>query len=96
MCTIRLYDIMLNRNYPDSGDVLYNQMVDNIASSDKVVLDLDGVVALPTMFLNVSIGRFMDMYGVEVLKQKVSFARVSASQIERLKNYISIYSSGKA
>ena len=85
---------MLNRSYPDSGDVLYNQMVDNIASSDKVVLDLDGVVALPTMFLNVSIGKFMDTYGVDILKQKVSFARVSASQIERLKNYITIYSRG--
>lgn len=92
MCTIRLYDIMQNRSYPESGNVLYDQMVENISSSEKVVLDLDGVVALPTMFLNVSIGKFLDTYGVDELKQKVSFARVTASQAERLKNYINIYS----
>ena len=83
---------MQNRSYPESGNVLYDQMVENISSSEKVVLDLDGVVALPTMFLNVSIGKFLDTYGVDELKQKVSFARVTASQAERLKNYINIYS----
>lgn len=88
MCTIRLQDIMQGHDYPDSGALLFDKMMELENVCDKVVLDLDGVISLPSIFLNVSVGKYIMQFGVDALKEKYSFAHISVSQIERLKKYI--------
>ena len=87
MCTINLQDIMQNKNYPDSGDILF-QFMKQHKDADKIVINLNGVISLPSIFLNVSIGRFIDEFGVDLLRKKVAFAQISTSQAERIKDYI--------
>lgn len=52
---------------------------------------MEGVSSLPSMFLNVSIGKFIDKFGFETLKKKISFAKITKLQAERLTDYISRY-----
>ncbi len=52
---------------------------------------MTGVAILPSMFLNMSIGKFIDNYGVDVLKAKISFHKISVSQANRIKDYVQKY-----
>lgn len=69
MCTIKVNTLLQNKTYPEAGSNLYCLFEKNISDS-KIVLDLKGVSSLPSLFLNVSIGKFIENYGVETLKQK--------------------------
>ncbi|MCQ2171279.1 MAG: STAS-like domain-containing protein [Bacteroidales bacterium] len=93
MYTIKLCDIVQGRSYPDAGRILYEKMVDVNNIPDKIILDMDGIATLPTIFLNVSIGQYIDSFGVERLKSRLSFSRISASQAERITNYILVLTS---
>ena len=52
---------------------------------------MTGVAILPSMFLNMYIGKFIDNYGVDVLKAKISFHKISVSQANRIKDYVQKY-----
>ena len=56
---IKLAQIMKDRTYPESGSVLYDSIAPLLTRDEKVALDLDGVIALPSMFLNASIGSIL-------------------------------------
>ncbi len=88
MCIINLSTIMSNKSYPEAGQDLYYMIESKIDNEDRIVIDLDGVVSLPSMFLNVSIGKFIQEYGVDLLREKISFSRISATQAERIREYI--------
>ena len=91
MCTISLKEMMTNRTYPEAGAALYAEFCLYKDSVDKIVVDLDGVETLPSMFLNTSIGTYIDNFGKESLKEKISFAKITRSQAERLKDYLARY-----
>lgn len=86
---------MENRTYPQAGEVLFEKIEQLMPNEDKIVIDLQGGVSMPSMFLNVSIGRFIDKYGVDLLRQKISFANITVTQGERLKEYIKNYTPKK-
>lgn len=88
MCTIKLYDVMTGKDFPDAGNSLYDLIKDNLSSCNKVVIDLEGISSLPSMFLNVSIGRFIDEFGLDDLRNKISFTKITRSQAERITEYI--------
>ena len=88
MCIINLKDIMANQSLPDAGNRLFDVMMSKLNAGENVILDLDGVPSLPSIFLNTSIGKFIEEKGVDQLKQKVSFAHISRGQAERLQVYI--------
>ena len=91
MCTIKLYDVMEGKDFPMAGSSLYDIISENMNSSDKITIDMEGVSSLPSMFLNVSIGKFIDEFGFETLKKKISFTKITKLQAERLTDYISRY-----
>ena len=93
MCSINLQAIMANKTYPEAGEILFDMLAEKIKSENKIILDLEGVVSLPSMFLNMSIGIFIETYGVDLLRQKISFAKISTTQAERIKDYINRVSS---
>ena len=89
--TIYCRDILGAKPYPDAGTDLFNRMDGIIAEGGNVVIDLSDVVSLPYVFLNTSIGKFIDVYGIPLLKQRVSFAKISRAQAERITEYIQRY-----
>ena len=84
---IKLAQIMKDRTYPESGSVLYDSIAPLLTRDEKVALYLDGVIALPSMFLNASIGMAANEFGADVVKKNVVFYHVSKTQAERLKEY---------
>lgn len=75
---------MANKTYPEAGEILFDMLAEKIKSENKIILDLEGVVSLPSMFLNMSIGRFIETYGVDLLRQKISFAKINFQRISRI------------
>ena len=51
MCTIKLYDVMEGKDFPMAGSSLYDIIRENMNSSDKITIDMEGVSSLPSMFL---------------------------------------------
>lgn len=79
---------MNGKTFPESGTLLFNLIEEKLPNENKIIIDMTDVITLPSMFLNVSIGKFIEIYGVEKLKEKIAFAHISTSQMERLKIYI--------
>lgn len=82
---------MEGKTFPQAGSELYDILVQKM-DEPKIVLDMTGVTILPSMFLNVSIGKFIDNYGLDTLRSKISFHKISVSQAQRIKDYIQKYS----
>ena len=91
MCTIKLKEMMINRTYPEAGAALYAEFCQHKDSVDKIIVDLDGIETLPSMFLNMCIGAYIDNFGKESLKEKISFTKITRSQAERLRDYLNRY-----
>lgn len=88
MCTIQVKQFMINKSFPEAGNDLYNFIIKKINIEEKIVLNLEGVDVLPSMFLNVSIGKIVKIYGFNTLRDKISFSHITSSQAERLKIYL--------
>ena len=86
---IQLSQLMADRPYPESGQMLYDCMSPLLANGESVTLDLAGVISLPSMFLNASIGIAAREYGVETIKKNIAFRNVTKAQVERLREYFS-------
>ncbi len=88
MCTINILELLQGRNYPEAGGALYESMIAAFAENDKIILDMEGVDTLPSMFLNTSIGKYITTFGYEQLRGKLTFRNIGKSQVERIKDYI--------
>ena len=62
MCTIRLSEVLYGKDYPEAGASLYEIIMQNKDSADKIVISMEGVSSIPSMFLNVSIGRYIEEF----------------------------------
>ena len=86
--TINVYDLMRNRSYPDAGTQLYQIMSEKIDDVEKIDLNLANVSLVPSMFLNVSFGRFIRERGADFIRQKITFSNITANQAKRIKEYV--------
>ena len=92
MCIVHLSNIINDSaDLPKAGDALYQIITDSINGSDKVVIDMTDVIALPSIFLNVSLGMLIDKWGKQKVKEVVSFKNVSKQQAFRIKEYFDRY-----
>lgn len=89
--TIILKDLMVGRDYPTAGGALFDIIRKYISTNDRIIINMDGVDSLPSMFLNTSIGQFIDNYGKDLLRQKISFTKITRTQALRLQDYLSRY-----
>ena len=55
---------MENVSLTQSGNVLYDKMCNCVDANDKLILDMEGVSSMPSIFLNMSFGQFLDKFGV--------------------------------
>lgn len=83
-----MYELMQNRSYPDAGTQLYQIMSEKIDDVEKIDLNLANVSLVPSMFLNVSFGRFIRERGADFIKQKITFSNITANQAKRIKEYV--------
>lgn len=92
MCTVNMKEVLASHNsLPEAGNTFYNTIVGAIASDEKVVANMEGVSSLPSMFLNVSIGRIIDEYDMATLKKHIMFLKITKQQADRLKDYLLRY-----
>lgn len=92
MCTVNLsHVLMASPQLTDAGENLFLTLSEAYNSSERVVIDMTGVTALPSIFLNVSLGRAIDCYGMEWLKQNVSFSKITKTQAGRISEYLTKY-----
>ncbi len=75
------------QDYAKSGTLVYNIAKEAINEAMEVILDLEGVDSVPTIFLNTSFGALMDEYGVLTIKQLFRFRNIKQTQIERIRKY---------
>ena len=80
--------IFKGRNYPDAGDELYSILNDNLDKQDRIILDFKDVTLVPSMFLNTSIGKIIGEKGAGIIRRKIAFSNISASQIAHIRDYV--------
>ena len=85
---ISVSTIFQGRNYPDAGDVLYSVLNDNLDKQDRIILDFKDVTLVPSMFLNTSLGKINGERGAGIIRQKIAFSNISASQIAHIREYV--------
>ena len=74
-----------------AGNSFYNSIKQAISNNDKLSVNMDGVTSLPSVFLNISLGRIIDEEGKDKLKQYVGFVRITKQQAVRLSDYLQRY-----
>ncbi|MDH6309330.1 hypothetical protein M2451_002784 [Dysgonomonas sp. PFB1-18] len=91
MIVISLYGLLLDSDYRESGKAVLNKAVEAIDENELVVIDMDKVDSVPTIFMNASFGPLIDKYGVDRIKKSLRFRNVLKSQVERISKYFSDY-----
>lgn len=91
MCAINLKSFLDGRSYPEADALFYSEIIKHISDTDRIVVNMSDVDLLPSMFLNVSIGKLIDTYGKQIVKETISFTMITRSQAIRLKDYFERY-----
>lgn len=87
MCIIKLSTVMQGKTFPDAGYALFDIINPVLDTKDNIVLDLEGVDILPSMFLNPSIGRVVKERG-QATMSRFTFRNISRNQLARLRTYV--------
>ena len=88
---IIMNDILKSSNdLEHAGNVLYDNIKDAITRKEQVSINMNGVSSLPSILLNVSLGRIIDEKGKGTLKNYV-VSQITKLQAIRLKDYIMRY-----
>ena len=87
MCTVILKDIIRDCSFPEAGNKLFAILCENLANGQQIIINMEGVSSLPSMFLNTSFGQYIEQKGKASLSN-VSFHKISQQQALRLKDYI--------
>lgn len=91
--TIVIKDALDGRNYPDAGAYIYDLMKANIDSADSYVWDMADISELPSMFLNMCLGKFIKEKGADFVKSRIRFKNINKSQAYRIVDYVNKISS---
>jgi len=91
MRTLNIKQILDGKTYPDAGLNLYSLLSPLMDGDDIILLDMNEVNALPSMFLNPSIGMLITEYGVDTIKSKIKYTNISKMIAMRLQSYFDSY-----
>jgi hypothetical protein len=93
MITILLSEILNDNDYANGGVAVYNIAQKAILNNDVIVIDMQNVDSVPTVFMNTSFGELMDNYGADRIKKSFKFRNILKTQVERISKYFSDYES---
>lgn len=88
---VQLFQLMQDKSYPESGNLLFAILDDAIKTNQNVDIDMTNVISLPSMFLNASFGKAFELHGKDSIKQRTKFYHIGKSQAERLGEYFIRY-----
>lgn len=92
MCTFNMSIVLQqSEDLSVAGNSFYNSIKQAISNNNKLSVNMDGVTSLPSVFLNISLGRIIDEEGKDKLKQYVGFVRITKQQAIRLSDYLQRY-----
>jgi hypothetical protein len=80
-----------SKSLPDAGQILFENISQADERNTKLVVDMSQTTSLPSIFLNASIGRFIDARGKERLKETLTFTNITKAQATRLREYLDHY-----
>ena len=80
---IRILDHIERASTYDDGEVIYRLICDPIARRETVVLSFDGVLAVPSAFVNAALVRLLESVPYEVVRQSLKIVG-STRQINEL------------
>jgi hypothetical protein len=92
---IVIKDALVCRTFPDAGAYIYDQMMANIDTTDSYIWDMAEVSELPSMFLNMCLGKFIKEKGGDFVKSRVRFRNINKSQAYRIVDYVKKMSSAQ-
>ncbi len=90
MKTINIFNITQKTSSNNDGDILYSYLSDN-AVSDQVLIELNGSLNLSSSFLNSSIGKFIDIFGLDTFKRNVKL-KTNKNTYSLISKYVQDYS----
>ncbi|MBP8893542.1 MAG: STAS-like domain-containing protein [Saprospiraceae bacterium] len=93
MVTVRIKDVLDGRSYPDGGTMLFGIIKDAMNNNENVSIDMEDVDSFPTMFMNTSFGKLIELFGIDATKKALSFQNIKKVQIERIRKYFNDYMS---
>lgn len=88
--TIKQYVTKYN-DFSKAGTDIFDVASSAILGGEEVLLDMKGQDSVSTVFLNASIGRLIDQFGVEKVKKNLKFANLLRTQMERIRKYFEDY-----
>lgn len=78
---------------PDAGRLLYAHIQPVLSRGEVVDIDMTGITAVPSFFLNVTLGQAMQDFGVDFTREHFRFHHISASNMAHFRDYFSKYAS---
>jgi len=91
MRVIALHNLLESNNYADSGSIVFKYAQEAVLDNEIIVIDMDFVDSVPTVFMNTSFGALMDIHGVEKTKKLFKFRNILKSQVDRITKYFNDY-----
>lgn len=88
---ISLKDILRDRTHPEAGVEVFKIAQRAILNNDKVNIDMDEVVVVPTSFMNTSFGDLINLFGFEETKGVFNFKNIRKTQLDRFRKYFADY-----
>ena len=76
MVTVRIKDVLDGRSYPDGGTMLFGIIKDAMNNNENVSIDMEDVDSFPTMFMNTSFGKLIELFGIDATKKALSFQNI--------------------
>lgn len=88
---ISLKDILKDKTHPEAGIEVFKVAEKAILNDDKVSIDMEDIVAVPTSFMNTSFGDLINLFGFDETKKVFHFKNIRKTQLERFRKYFSDY-----
>lgn len=84
---IQLKDYMVDGSFPEGGNKLFGQLDSVLSQGGQIDIDMQGIIALPSMFMSASFGQAIQKYGINTIRNTVRFRNITRGQAERIKEY---------
>ena len=91
MKTVIVNNMISEKTLVQSGNLLFDEINKCMSTNERLIIDMKGVSSLPSIFMNVSFGQFIDNYGLEKLLSIIQIINITKTQAERISSYFKRY-----
>ena len=88
MKTINILELYKETATNEAGELLSNNVIPILEQNEAIQLDFSETGAISTSFLNSSVGRWIDIFGISTVKDLVKFSGLTKYQAQSLQKYL--------